>query len=182
MNPIIKTTAKVISLAIMINLGLTTASQSSGIPVRVPTSSNKTCQQSIDAVAEELRRKRAFSPIRIYEYMGTAYEEVHPEIIRRNDHVFKDYPEYPRNRPEAVEFKMVGDENKIFEVMNSPQFIAILASQIMAACPRVGIIYYRYWYEGYRPVAYFSDGTARAFTWVYFDDPRENQWGYYYSP
>ena len=66
--------------------------------------------------------------------------------------------------------------------MSSPQFLTTLASQIMAACPQVGKVSYYHWFESYIPVGYFSDSTARAFSWVDYDDPRVDQWGYYYSP
>ena len=173
-----------------INLAFIAPAHSNLASVRIPTSSNRTCQQSIDFVRRELVSKGAFVP---FHPRGTSRERIEPRVSVQNGNFAREYHSYPRNRPHKAEFVLSGDENRILNVMASPQFLTILASQIMASCPQVGMVNYQHWWKDNIPVGYFPDGTARTFTWVDVDDPRlggwdnrgrqlPSQWGYYFVP
>lgn len=175
MNKIIKQLGQCLGI-VAINLAFITPAHSNP-SIRIPTSSNRTCQQSIDFVSRELASKGAFIP-----YVNNR-RRTQPSVSRKNGNFAQDYYSYPANRPELVEFRLSGDEMRLWQgVMSSPQFLATLAAQIMASCPQVGMVNYQHSWEGMAPVGYFSDGTARAFTWVDVEDTRLKQWGYYYSP
>ena len=175
LGPLLSSVALVLTLA--------GPAQSTRTSVAIPASSNKTCQQAIDSVGRELASKGAFVPFETHVAPGGRVE---PRVSIEDglNGSFSQYRRgYPNNRPQQVKFMLSGDANRLWNgVMASPQFLTTLASQIMAACPQVGKVSYHHWFEGYVPVGYFSDGTARAFSWVDFDDPRVDQWGYYYSP
>ena len=174
------------SVALVLNLA--GPAQSTGTSVLIPTSSNRTCQQAVDSVGRELASKGAFVPF----HPGGSWPRVEPTVSIENGNFSQDHRGYPANRPQKVEFILSGDDNSLWNVMGSPQFLTILASQIMAACPQVGMVNYQHWWKDSVPVGYFSDGTVRPFTWVDFDDPRLGwrdhqgrligRWGYYFVP
>ena len=160
-------------------LALTLTSPAHSTEAPVPTSSNRTCQQAVNSVGTELASKGAFVPFNTRAVPGGRVE---PTVSIENGNFPQNYRGYPANRPQQVEFILSGNDSSLLNVMSSPQFLTILASQIMAACPQVGMVNYQHWWADHVPVGYFADGTARAFSWVDYDDPRINQWGYYYSP
>ena len=174
--------------SVTIFVALTSAAQSTETSVPIPTSSNRTCQQSVNSVGRELANKGAFIPF----HPGGSWPRVEPTVSIENGNFPQNYRGYPINRPQQVEFILSGNDNSLLNVMSSPQFLTILASQIMAACPQVGMVNYQHWWADHVPVGYFADGTARAFSWVDYDDPRLgwwddqgrliSRWGYYYSP
>jgi hypothetical protein len=165
--------------SISLSLAFASPAQSARTSAPIPTNSNRTCQQEIDSVGIELASKGAFVPFNRPGFPGF---RVQPEVFIENGNFSQNYSNYPTNRSQMVKFKLSGDPDRIWlGVMSSPQFLTTLASQIMAACPQVGMVDYRHWWEGHVPVGYFSDGTSQAFTWVDYDDPRTTQWGYYYS-
>ena len=166
-----------------INLAFIAPAHSNLASVRIPTSSNRTCQQSIDFVSRELASKGAFVPFNTHVVPGGRVEPRVSIKSIRNGNFYSTYRNPPSNRLELVEFQLSGNADRIWQgVLSSPQFLTTLASQIMVSCPRVGMVDYRHWFEGHIPVGYFSDGTARAFTWVQYNNPRVNEWGYYNSP
>ncbi len=169
--------------SIVFALVLTSPAQATETSVPIPNTSNKTCQQAIDFAGRELASKGAFVPFTLSTTSGGRYTGgiVRPEVYRENGDFGQEYYSYPTNRAQVIGFRLSGDPDKIwFGVMSSPQFLTTLASQIMAECPEVGMVKYHHWLEGFIPVGYFSDGTARAFTWV--NAFGKMQWGYYYSP
>ena len=166
--------------SIALVLALTSPAQSTETSVPIPTHSNRTCQQAVDFVGRELASKGAFAPFNTHVVPGGRVE---PRVSIENGNFSQHYHSYPTNRPQQVKFILSGDAERLWlGVMSSPQFLTTLASQIMAACPKVGLVDYQHWWESHVPVGYFADGTARAFSWVDYDDPRRTQWGYYYSP
>jgi hypothetical protein len=117
--------------------------------------------------------------------------------LRDKNSIQDNYYDYPADRTEAVVFELSGDMDKLYRgLMSSPQFMAILSAQIMSECDQVGLVEFHHWWEGFVPVGYFPDNTARTFTPVEFssDSPYQKsietsngsramyQWGYYFSP
>ena len=175
--------------SIALVLVLTSPAQLIETFVPISTNSNRTCQQAVESVGRELASKGAFVPF----HPGGSRPRVEPTVSVEDGNFPQNYQSgYPTNRPQKVEFILSGDDNSLLNVMNSPQFLTILASQIMSACPQVGMVNYQHWWKDHVPVGYFSDGTARAFTWVDVDDPRLGwwddqgrllgRWGYYFVP
>ena len=173
-----------------LTLALASPAESTETSVPIPTGSNRTCQQAVDSVGRELASKGAFVPFNTHAVPGGRVE---PTVSIENGNFPQKYQSgYPTNRPQKVEFILSGDDNSLLNVMSSPQFLTILASQIMAACPQVGMVNYQHWWKDHIPVGYFSDGIARPFTWVDVDDPRLGwwddqgrllgRWGYYFVP
>ena len=175
--------------SIALALTITSPAQSTETSVIIPTISNRNCQQAVDSVSRELASKGAFVPFNTRAVPGGRVE---PTVSMENGNFPQNYRGYPANRPQQIEFILSGNDNSLLNVMSSPQFLTILASQIMAACPQVGMVNYQHWWADHVPVGYFADGTARAFSWVDYDDPRLgwwddqgrliSRWGYYYSP
>ena len=169
--------------SIVLTLVIASPAQATKTSVPIPTNSNRTCQEAVDFVSRELTSKGAFIPFNTHVVPGGRVE---PRVSIENglNGSFSQYNRgYPTNRSQQVKFMLSGDADRLWlGVMSSPQFLTTLASQIMANCSQVGKVSYHHWFEGYVPVGYFSDGTARAFSWVDYDDSRVDQWGYYYSP
>jgi len=136
------------------------------------------CQQSIDKTREWLISKQAFVPYTTNTRPG----RIQPRVEVVNGNYSEMYQTYPSGRPQKIVFYLSGDANRIWQgVLGSPQSLTSFAALMMGACPKVGLVEYRHWWEGYLPVGYFPDNTAKAFTWVDHGDPRRTQWGYYYS-
>lgn len=173
---------------IALNLVFIDSAHSTRATVSIPASSNQTCEQAINSVERELASKGAFVP---YETDVPQVGRVEPKVSIKNGNFSQSYYDYPTNRPQMVEFMLSGEMSRLAQgVMNSPNFLATSTAKIMAECPQVGMVKFRHWWEGFVPVGYFSDSTARTFTWVNPSDSnlRERrtrngkyQWGYYYS-
>lgn len=145
----------------------------------IPSSSQISCQQSINKTRVWLVEKEAFIPFTTTTRPG----RIQPRVTIENGNYSQTYRTYPSSRPEKIVFYLSGDASRIWQgVLGSPKTLSTFAAIMMAACPRVGLVEYRHWYEGYLPVGYFADNTARAFTWVQYDDPRRDTWGFFYSP
>jgi len=159
---------------------------------RLPTDSPATCEQTIDSVTEELKRKDFFVPWR-NPRTGLTQPKVtiDPNLIDNN------YYDYPTKRPETVNFTL----GNVTNLYSSPRYMVKLSAKIMAECNRVGMVRFTYWWEGWAEVGYFVDGTARTFINVYgygddikqmetfsrlFETPagkrRKFIWGYYFTP
>lgn len=174
---------------IAFNLIFIDSAHSTRATVSIPDNSNQTCEQAIDSVGRDLASKGAFVP---HNTDLPQVGRVEPEVSMKNGNFSQDYYNYPTNRPQMVEFMLSGEMNRLSQgVMSSPDFLATSTAKIMAECPQVGMVNFRHWWEGFVPVGYFSDSTARAFSWVnpYNSNSREArtlngkyQWGYYSSP
>lgn len=178
MNTIIKRASGILSLAIMINLSLAKTSQSSDFSIRISKNSTQTCQQAIDSVASELRRRRVFNPIYVTDDWNS--QRIVPNVMRRNDSVHY-YLNHPPDRLESVHFIMNNNQYQIEAIHNSPQFVTIMASRIISACPTIGLVFYSTWFEQDTLVGYFPDNTVRLFTAVDPYDSRQGRWGFYFD-
>ncbi len=154
--------------------------------------SNVSCGDAIAAVEADLARREYFIP-----WDPPITSKITPAVKIDKTVIQENYYDYPSERTETVIFKLSGDLNKLYQgLMSSPKFMATLSAQIMAECDQVGLVEFAHWWEGYVPVGYFPDNTARTFTWT---DDHESiahqrkietpngqrllwQWGYYFSP
>jgi hypothetical protein len=156
--------------------------------VSIPASSNQTCQEAINSVGKDLASKGAFVP---HNTDLPQVGRVEPKVSIKKGNFYQNYYDYPTNRPQMVEFILSGEMNRLSQgVMSSPNFLATSTAKIMADCPQVGMVKFQHWWEGFVPVGYFSDSTARTFTWInpYNSNLGEArtrngkyQWGYYSS-
>lgn len=145
----------------------------------LPPVSLISCEQSIDKTREWLVSKQAFVPF----ISNTRPRRIEPRVAIEYGDYSQQYLTYPSGRPEKIVFYLSGDADRIWQgVLGSPQTLTTFASLMMASCPRVGMVEYRHWFEGYLPVGYFPDNTAKAFTWVDASDSRVRDWGFFYSP
>jgi hypothetical protein len=145
----------------------------------LPRISLISCQQSIDKTREWLVSKQAFIPF----ISNTRPRRIEPRVTIEDGDYSQRYRTYPSARPEKIVFFLSGDADRIWQgVLGSPQTLTTFASLMMASCPRVGLVEYRHWWEGYLPVGFFPDNTAKAFTWVDASDSRVRDWGFFYSP
>ena len=171
----------------------TIADSSEPAMVQLPKeNSNISCGDAIATVEADLARRGYFIP-----WDPPITSKIMPEVKIDKTAIQENYYDYPPERTETVIFKLSGDLNKLYQgLMSSPKFMATLSAQIMAECEQVGLVEFAHWWEGYVPVGYFPDRTARTFTWV---DDHESiahqkkietpngqrflwQWGYYFSP
>lgn len=145
----------------------------------IPPASKISCPESIDKTRAWLVEKGAFVP-----YISNARPgRIQPRAIIEAGRYSESYRSYPAQRPDKIVFYLSGDPDRIWQgVLGSGQTLTTFAALMMGSCQRVGLVEYRHWWEGYRPVGYFPDNTARAFTWVNGIDPRRETWGFYYSP
>ena len=141
--------------------------------VDVPPDSRLSCDEAIANVKEDLIQRGFFK--------GSPGGGGRPPEVRVNtDRIQKIYYGYPPNRTETISFDTVFAK----DLFNSPKLMATLSSQIMAECDRVGIVGFND-YEGWQPVGYFPDNTARTFIGkkfgsVFGGGNKQLQWGYYY--
>ena len=154
------------------------------VPVEVPEDSSKTCEESIDAVKVELAEKGFFVP---WEHtFGERTVAFSPKLTTSTSEIGKSYYGYPQNRPHSVTFYLSGEASQVESLLGSPQLMAIYSARIMADCSQVGLIKFNHWWEGYVPIGYFPNNTAKMFTYVDrsprdFTEPAIYQWGTYYS-
>lgn len=156
----------------------------------LPQESDLTCNEAVDQAAADLAEKGFFVP-----WNEPNVGQIEPEIAASDDNIQKFYYNYPPNRTQTITFGLSGDSTALYQgLMNSPQYMSTMAAKIMVECPQVGLVEFSHWWEGVVPVGYFSDNTARPFTWV--DDvgfgsseyTRQNgstiqyEWGYFFSP
>lgn len=152
--------------------------------VKLPVDSNISCEESINQVKFELTKKGFFVPSRSGAGTGN------PKVQIYKNRILSSYYGYPAARTETVSF-LLGEAANLY---SSPKFMATISAQIMAECSQVGIVEFG-WFEATMPVGYFSDNTARVFTWVPPDNSGHSkiiqtangeqalfQWGYYFSP
>lgn len=172
--------------------------------IQLPKSTGKTCQQAIDFVKQDLLRRGYFSPYKIPGEPGvpSTGRVVNPSVSRNKNLIPESFYNYPANRTEAVVFVLTDAQagSSILALYDSPQIMATLAAQIIAACDQVGLVKFSYWFEGGIPVGYFPDNTVRVFTVFNPGTPEEKmqpyqktvntpsgeermlyQWGYDYS-
>ena len=162
---------------------------------RLSKNSNIGCEKAINSVKTTLVRRGYFIPWQ--GRGGSRVGTIKPKLLRDKNSIQDNYYDYPADRTEAVVFELSGDMDKLYRgLMSSPQFMAILSAQIMSECDQVGLVEFHHWWEGFVPVGYFPDNTARTFTPVEFssDSPYQKsietsngsramyQWGYYFSP
>jgi hypothetical protein len=144
----------------------------------IPSGSQLSCQQAINRTTGWLVEKKAFIPFTTNTRPG----RIQPRVAIENGNYAEIYRTFPSNRPEKIVFYLSGEENQIWQgVLGSPQTLTTFAALMMASCPSVGLVEYRHWWEGYQPVGYFPDNTAKAFIWVDHNDPRRYRWGYFYT-
>lgn len=163
--------------------------QTSGI-ARIPQSSTR-CETAIASVKSSLAQRGYFIP------WNAAGRSIKPQVVFDNNGIRNSYYDYPSGRTQTVGFRLSGDATRLYQgLMSSPQLMATFSAQIMASCDRVGLVEFSHWHEGYVPVGYFPDRTARTFTWTDLDENSPNQrwiqttngsriqyqWGYYFSP
>jgi hypothetical protein len=159
----------------------------------LPAPSGISCENAINQVTADLAKRGYFIPWRISK---PAPKLIQPKVIRDQDSIREGYIGYPPGRPEAVVLSLSGDSTKLYVgLMSSPQLMANIGAKIMSACDQVGLVEFVHWWEGYVPVGYFSDNTARTFQQIDFRDPSRTrtvetshgsttqyQWGFYSSP
>lgn len=162
--------------------------------VKLPKNSSMSCEEVINSVKIDLVGRGYFIP---WKTLGPQGKLIQPQVLVDKNLIQKNYYDYPVDRSESVVFRLSGDMNKLYSgLMSSPQLMATLSAQIMAECDQVGLVEFAHWFEGFKPVGYFPDNTARTFTWV---DPGSSspyersvktpegsrvvfQWGYYFAP
>lgn len=162
--------------------------------VQIPKNSTLSCEEAINKVKGDLARRGYFIP---WKTNSSRSGIVKPKIWIETNLIEDNYYNYPIERSEAVVFGLSGDSTKLYQgFMSSPRLMATLAAQIMGNCDRVGLVNFSHWWEGYVPVGYFPDSTARTFTWIdissdspyqkFIETPEGSrvlyQWGYYFSP
>lgn len=128
-----------------------------------PTS--KTCEQAIDLVKQDLLRRGLFSPAQRFT------EIFNPTVTTEINFISENFYDYPSQRTETISFILTdeGDGTGYSNFSNSPQLMETLSAEIIAACQKVGLVYFGYFIEGGIPVGYFTDNTVRRFTlgdWV----------------
>lgn len=150
----------------------------------LPEDSSKGCAEAIDSVAAELSDGGFFVPWE--ENFGGRVLQFSPEVTTSADETQRRYRNYPMERPHSVTFKLSGQPARVDSLTSSPQLMSIFSARIMADCYQVGIVNFNHWWEGYVPIGYFPDNTARPFTYVNinrrersYSEPLE--WGTYFS-
>ncbi|MGG6264770.1 hypothetical protein [Leptolyngbya sp. AN10] len=157
---------------------------------RIPDSS-ASCESAIASVKSSLVQRGYFIPWK------SARRSITPQVVFDNNGIRNYFYDYPTERTQILTFRLSGDGTRLYQgLMSSPQLMATMSAQIMASCDRVGLVEFAHWHEGYVPVGYFPDRTARTFTWTDLDEnsPHQrwiktsngsritHQWGYYFSP
>ena len=148
-----------------------------GISVPIPRQTQQTCQQTIEVASRYLARQGAFVPFDTKSRPG----KIRPRVTIESGNFEEQYRSYPVNRPRKIVFGLSGDDRRLQAVFSDGQRLTSFAADMMAACPSVGLVDFRHWWEGHLPIGYFPDGTAKAFQWVDYSDTRRLQWGFYYS-
>ncbi|AFY27487.1 hypothetical protein [Cyanobium gracile] len=175
----VKSVWKTSTKALLLVLACTSPCHATTTSEPLPPVSLISCQQSIDKTREWLVSKQAFIPF----VSNTRPGRIEPRLTIENGNYSQLYRTYPSGRPKKIVFYLSGDADRIWQgVLGSPQTLTTFASLMMASCPRVGLVEYRHWWEGYLPVGFFPDNTAKAFTWVDASDSRVRDWGFFYSP
>lgn len=193
MSALLKSTSLAV-VSIASALLSTTAYSKEPAIVQIPKNSSLGCQDSIKRIKTDLARRGYFIP---WETNIVRSGLIKPQVQIKSNIIQDNYYNYPASRTETVIFKLSGDSDKLYlGFMSSPKLMATLGAQIMSSCDRVGLVHFSHWWEGYVPVGYFPDGTARTFTWTdwrssssyqkIIETPNGsrslNQWGYYFSP
>lgn len=160
--------------------------------VSLPGDSNISCEDSITLVKSDLSRKGFFVTWKNPRSGAIGY----PDVKFDNSTIREGYYGYPTNRTQSAVFVL----GEVANLYSSPKFMAIFASKIMAACNKVGLVEFAYWYEGSESVGYFPDNTARVFINLATDESTDKQdsltktvktlqgdrkiyqWGYTFSP
>lgn len=189
MNSISKILLSSISITALTVLPGIAHAQKTGI-ARIPQSSAN-CETAIASVKSSLAQRGYFIPWK------TPRRLIKPQVVFNNNSIQNYYYDYPTERTRTVTFFLSGDATKLYQgFLSSPQLMATLGAQIMSSCDRVGLVEFSHWHEGYVPVGYYPDLTARTFTWTDIDENNPNQrwiqtengsrityqWGYYFSP
>jgi hypothetical protein len=160
---------------------------------QISETSRASCETAIASVKSSLAQGGYFIPWKI----GRRIASIKPEVVFDNNSISNTYYDYPTERTQTLVFRLSGNGTRLYQgLMSSPQLMATLSAQIMAGCKQVGLVEFVHWHEGYVPVGYFPDNTARTFIWTDLDRRSPNQrwirtaegsrilhqWGYYFSP
>jgi hypothetical protein len=124
--------------------------------------SNKICQQAINFVEKDLRRRGYFSPNRL-SINDDRGDLINPQTIREANDVKDNYYDYPPGRTDSVTFVLTdSSKNPIDNFYSSPRLMTNLAAEVISSCNKVGLIWFHY-YEERGGIGYFPDGTVRIF-------------------
>ncbi len=193
-NGLDNTSVGAYSLAVLTSSTATTSSVSaSSAPPQAMSSSEGSCREAISVVENDLAEGGFYIP---WQSDFPNQPMITPDVFIEDNRLPDSYHDYPSNRPQSVTFRLSGDSDRLYRgIMNSPQLLKSYTSQVVTACPRVGLVNFQHWWEGVVPMGYFPDGTIRQFEWV-SSTPSESDstyvrgtdgefrvlWGYYYSP
>lgn len=170
-------TLKILSIAGVTFVALTPsiAHANNRVSVALPEETEATCDETIQAVVDDLEERGFFVP-----WQEPTYGRIEPVLDMTDDIVPRAYPnDYPEGRTVQVSFGRMANEDNLF---NSPQFMTTLAAQIMAECSQVGIVSFDSWWEGGLPIGYFSDNTARPFEAILNGDfTSPAPWGFFHA-
>lgn len=173
------------------------SSKQTGV-ANIPQASNQSCDAAIAAVKSSLAKGGYFVPWKLPKRPGASTAiTIKPKVVFNNDSIQTNYYDHPTERTRTVVFQLSGHGTRLYQgLMSSPQLMAKLSAQVMAGCKQVGLVEFTHWHEGYVPVGYFPDNTARTFTWIDIGDGNPHhktietesgsrivyEWGYYFSP
>lgn len=173
----------------------TTSIAQASVAVSIPEASDTTsCSDAISSVEAELAEGGYYIP---WQMPGPNPRQIQPEVVISDDDIEMFYYGYPVERTQEVTFALSGDMNRLYQgIMSSPQLMSTFSAQIMAECDQVGLVEFAHWWEGAVPIGYFSDNTARPFTWIDLDPNGPHtrtaetshgrtvqyEWGYYFAP
>jgi hypothetical protein len=124
------------------------------------------CVDAQSSLLAQLRAKKAYIPFlntgftggRKVQMLMPRPPEIDSNLIRSG------FFDIPSARNDALIISLAGEANYLwYGIMSSPSLLAKLSAEIMSACPNVGLIEYRHWWEEVVYVGYFSDNSARLF-------------------
>jgi hypothetical protein len=153
---------------------------------QLPASSGASCQNVINLTKTELAKKGYY-----ITFTSRRGEKIQPRILFDDIKISDGYYNFPASRVGVITFSALKD-------YPPDQLMASMSARIMADCPKVGLVQYAWFFEGLKPVGYFSDNTARVFKFLVYSESGSHphirtiqtgngerqlyEWGYYFSP
>jgi hypothetical protein len=179
---------KFISLSAFVSISFVFTKPAEAQVFKLPKSSGIGCESIVKTAKTELANKGYYVTFTDVRFAGRHGAKIQPSTRFDKLAISREYFNYPPNRTEAVIFSGLKD-------YPPSQLMVSLSARIMADCPKVGLVDFDWFFEGHKPVGYFSDNTARLFT---SSDQKEHnkiiqtangkqtlylyEWGYYFSP
>ena len=108
--------------------------------IKLPTSSSISCDEAIKSTKANLKQKGLYEPRMFLKGVPRPYR-IEPSITFNDTDIEHYYYNYPVDRKRTVYIRTAGELYKLANLFDSPQFMTIISSKIIKACPQVGIVF-----------------------------------------